>query len=174
MSCHTVILNDSLDLLHGQGPQCSLVRRAHLVREHYGGVHHHGVKHLDRPEVGLEAVADHDVPGLDLEQELGLHVPELGGDPHQVSLRDPREPGVVVQDPVVRHHEALVLGVTGVVDQGDSHQLAAHGGVDHLAVHGPHPALALAPLVQTGHKAPHVGVVLGLRHVTRGNLHKTR
>ena len=173
LSCHTVILNDPLYLLHGEGPQCPLVWRPHLVREHHGGVHHHRVEQLDGPEVGLEAVADHDVPGLDLEQELGLDVPKPCGDPGQVSLLDPREPGVVVEDLVVRHHEALVLGVPGVVDQGDADQLAAHRGVDHLAVHGPHPALAPAPLVQAGHEAPHAGVVLGLCHVTRGHLNIT-
>ena len=62
-------------------------------------------------------MADNDVLGLDLEQELGLHVPEPSGDTatDEVCLLDPGEPGVLVDDLVVRHHKALVLGAPRTV-----------------------------------------------------------
>ena len=77
-------------------------------------------------------------------------------------------PGVVVHDFVVRLHQTLVTRLAGVVNHGHPHQLTAQGRVHHLAVHGVHLAsvLLLLHLVQAGHEAGHVGVVLSLSDVT--------
>ena len=61
--------------------------------------------------------------------------------PSQLVLGDATEPGVVVNDGVVRHHQALVDGLAPQVDDGHPGQLVADGGAAHLAVEGKHPTV---------------------------------
>ena len=168
---HTVILNDSLKVFLCQSSQSSLERRPSLVRENNAGVHHGVVKESHSPEVGLQAVTNQDVLGVNLEEELCLNISEAGGDPQQVLRLDPAEPGVVVHDVVLRHHQALVTRRPRVVDHRNTTQLATHRRVDHLAVQGEHlPLSLLLPLLDGGDEAPHVVEVRGVGDVTGRHL----
>ena len=144
------------------------------MREDDAGVHHGVVEELHGPQVGLQAVADQDVLGVNLEEKLGLNVPQAGGDSNQVLRLDPTEPGVVVHDVVVRHHQGLITRGPSVVDHRHSAQLAAHGGVDHLTVQGEHLPLPLLPLLDGGDEAPHVVEVHGLADVAGRDLAAVR